>query len=249
MDDNTLTGYVINLDRRAERYSTFCKEFEGVDLKIQRVPATDGQQVDISEYYDHLNPWYKIFGSERVIKSTIGCKLSHEKLWARISNYPDGLYCIFEDDARILGSIKKINLNKILEMAPRDADLIWLNEFSVTQSLTLRSRVPNFLNRISGNSGLGSKALSLLEDNARKNERYKFSPWFPIGAKTTEAYAIRPSFARKLLDYTNQWTDSIDAQMRSAAEHIKCSIFCVAPPLFTQDVNLVSDIQAPREKI
>ncbi len=245
MSFSVLGAYVINLKRKPERYRLFEETFRNVGIRYERQPACDGREIDIGPFIENLNPWFKVFGSEAAIRGTIGCKRSHEILWRNISQLPDGWYAVFEDDARPIPRRGKVALADVMASAPLDADFVWLNEYDSVSSFHLRTRAQQILNRVFGPVKFGSRTIDLADRISYSLKAFKFRRWYPIGSKTTEAYAIRPRFAGKLADYTETWTDSIDAQIRSGAEHLDCKIYVVRPPLFRQDETLASDIQIP----
>ena len=86
--DNFKKRYVINLDRRPDRYQEFCERVP-FDYKIvERLSAVDGQNIKCEK--KHENPF------------VIGCHLSHKKIIECIINdeslNDNDLFIYFEDD-------------------------------------------------------------------------------------------------------------------------------------------------------
>ena len=95
--------YVINLDRRKDRYNEFLSR---TPFDCERFSAIDGK--NINNYKIDENPYI------------IGCHLSHKKILEMVSNNneieDDDLILIFEDDVFFNNSFKDeiIKLNKML---------------------------------------------------------------------------------------------------------------------------------------
>ena len=54
MIDNTVL-FVINLDKSKERLNSFRKAFDSLGLNIEKIPAVDGQDLDIETYANDLD--------------------------------------------------------------------------------------------------------------------------------------------------------------------------------------------------
>lgn len=127
--------YLINLDRRPDRLERFVNFFDNSDMKdmkLLRMNAVDGSEIDISRI--PLSETAK--GELKQIETTgfrskhyqltrgaIGCYLSHVKVWKDIveKNHKNAL--IFEDDAKI-----PVNMNerimKSMKGVPDDWDVL-----------------------------------------------------------------------------------------------------------------------------
>jgi GR25 family glycosyltransferase involved in LPS biosynthesis len=243
IDPQDLLGFVINLDRRPDRLALFRNRFATVNSVINRLPAIDGSTINVERYWDMLNPWLKIFGTEKLIRGIIGCKLSHEAAWSIISKLDDKLYFVFEDDAIFLSDVIVPKLLDFSNIAPPQADLVWLNRNDLTAPLLLPIRAKQFADRFAPKLSLGTKSSDLITKFLIQKGKPSFKRWPGISSKTTEAYAIRPRYAAKLLEYTKPWSDAIDAQMRSANEHLEGHVYTIFPPWFDQDGRHDSDIQ------
>lgn len=127
--------YLINLDRRPDRLERFMRTYDNSDMRdipIQRIQAVDGSDLDISKV-----PLSDIARGElkqiettgfrsrhyQITKGSIGCALSHIKIWKHIveNNYSHGL--IFEDDVNVPATLKA-NMIKSVKNIPKNWDVI-----------------------------------------------------------------------------------------------------------------------------
>jgi glycosyl transferase family 25 len=92
-------AYIINLDRSRERYEYIKPNITKLDLDAVRISAVDGNllsdaeikaNVDINSYKKYLGHLPK--------KGTIGCSLSHIKVWQTFLNSNLEYAVVFEDD-------------------------------------------------------------------------------------------------------------------------------------------------------
>ncbi len=82
--------YVINLDRRQDRFDTFCKTWAGVE----RFSATDGESLRLTPAQVRL--WG--MNDHNWSKGIMGCAYSHLRLWQQLLNSSSSAYFILEDD-------------------------------------------------------------------------------------------------------------------------------------------------------
>lgn len=238
-----LDGYVITLSRRPDRIQAFRENTKRTGLEIETFTAIDGRTLDTLPFLGRLNPWFHEFGNDGLIRGVIGCKLSHEAVWDRIAGHADGLYFVFEDDARLRHPRFPGRVRDAARSAPRDADLVWLNDFDPTDRIRLWPRFRNRLDQASLDVRLGSKVQWAFEASQLATGVSSFKRWPHVSYKTCEAYMIRPAYAAALLAYTRTWVDSIDAQVRSAVENLGSSSYTIHPTLFHQDADVRTDIQ------
>lgn len=239
-------GYVITLARRPDRLQAFQAAVSRTGLVIDPFCAVDGRELDIVPFTPRLGEWYREFSSDAAIRGMLGCKFSHEAVWEKIAGHPDGLYFVFEDDARLLHPGFAARVLDALRRTPVDADLVWLNDFDAAAPIRFWRRVATRLDRETGRLRAGSRV-------SRGSARVRvglgaigFRRWAPLAYTTAEAYLIRPAYATRLLAYTRRWLDAIDGQMKSAVENIGGTAYQVRPGLFTQDAALGTDIQLGR---
>lgn len=94
-------AYIINLDRSQERYDSVKPIVNDLGFPVERISAVDGSTLsekDLKKIVDFET--YKIFFKQPPKKGTIGCSLSHIKVWETFlkSNFEYAI--IFEDDVR-----------------------------------------------------------------------------------------------------------------------------------------------------
>jgi GR25 family glycosyltransferase involved in LPS biosynthesis len=117
--------YLINLNRREDRYENFLKNFE-YGKEVTRFSAVDAKQFNYGDplFFDNLKNGLK--NISKVIKPGIfACTLSHYKVWETIANNEnieeDDLCLIFEDDVMF-----HENFNDIFQEDFSGVDLIYL---------------------------------------------------------------------------------------------------------------------------
>ena len=115
-------AYIINLSRRADRYTKFQLANANIKDRVYRWNAIDGSTIQLTPDIVHL------FRNNDFSwkKSVMGCALSHYGLWQKLAN--DTLaksYLILEDDVQFEERwlIKWIQANASM---PSDADVIYL---------------------------------------------------------------------------------------------------------------------------
>lgn len=127
--------YLINLDRRPDRLERFMNSFDNSDMKdmkLLRMNAVDGSEIDISRI--PLSETAK--GELKQIETTgfrskhyqltrgaIGCYLSHVKVWKDIVEKGHKNALIFEDDVNIPVNIHE-RMVKSMKGVPDDWDVL-----------------------------------------------------------------------------------------------------------------------------
>ncbi len=120
--------YIINLDRKPERYIYVKKQLEKLGLtNYQKWPATDGFTISPDKMInDGVTHNLTVKG-----KGLAGCAVSHINIWKHIAenNYisednPDGWTLILEDDAHFHPQFISL-FHKYWEHIPKDAKIIF----------------------------------------------------------------------------------------------------------------------------
>jgi len=182
--------HLINLDRSTERLRHF-RERNGHLENIVRVPAVDGSAVDREAliragYITRDLP----YGSE-----TLGCAMSHLKLWEMAASQDQSI-TIFEDDIVIARQFEK-RAREVMSVLPDDWGIIqWgyiLNPTYVWVDLGI-SRVSL---RCYGRPGYQG------EEGLRKfqAEEYSAAPLRLLHSFGAQGYSISPKGARAALEY------------------------------------------------
>jgi GR25 family glycosyltransferase involved in LPS biosynthesis len=115
-------AFVINLDRRIDRYNSFKEHHSYMENRIVRFSACDGLKLDLTPEIKHLfrNNDFKWK------KAVVGCAVSHNNLWLQLSLKDDSYsYLILEDDVRFHPQWLQI-WEQASKMIPADADVIYL---------------------------------------------------------------------------------------------------------------------------
>lgn len=94
--------FVINLDRRKEKFNHLKKISNVIGLDIQRFSAVDGNELTTDQIYSHgirVIPSYENMFEKRPMRlGEIGCFLSHFKIWEHIIEEGLDEVLILEDD-------------------------------------------------------------------------------------------------------------------------------------------------------
>ena len=129
--------YYINLDRSKDRKEYMEKQFEMYDIKATRIPGVNGK--DLNNNTDYIN--LSIDDSKiRKIKFTnsyknntlgeLGCTLSHIKaIFTAYKNGDENALILEDDNSFALYPYWSISLEKVIENAPKDWNVITLFDF------------------------------------------------------------------------------------------------------------------------
>jgi len=114
-------AFVINLDRRPDRYELFKTNHPSFHHAVTRVSAVDGKQLKLTPEIVHLfrnndHNW---------MKAHIGCSSSHYNLWKRVAESEDGAYLLFEDDVKCVPEFVD-RVNECVRRMPADTDILYL---------------------------------------------------------------------------------------------------------------------------
>ncbi len=117
--------YIINLKQDTDKYNRIKQRLDNINIKFKRFDAIYGK--DIGNKYDQI-----IWNKEYIPKSVIGCGLSHYLVCkSHFDNDKNKIAMILEDDAVPLFDNKTV-INKIINDAPKDWDIILLYTQGVT---------------------------------------------------------------------------------------------------------------------
>lgn len=117
----TSKAFVINLDRRIDRYKLFQKNHPFLHAHVERISAVDGKKIELTSELVHLfrNNTFKW------MKGVMGCALSHYNLWKQLADSKDSEYLILEDDVKCTPDFLA-KFSDIFQHIPKDADLLYL---------------------------------------------------------------------------------------------------------------------------
>ncbi len=116
--------FVINLDRRLDRWDNWCKEISELKHVANRFSAIDGKNIKLTANI------YKLFKYNNSLwkKSVIGCALSHIILWLQLLSEDNNInsYLILEDDMRFSYDNWQLKWKEMSKSIPDDAELLYL---------------------------------------------------------------------------------------------------------------------------
>lgn len=103
--------YIINLDRAVDRYRTVHESLRGVSISVERIPGVDGKNLSDETFRDltKKNRFWR-----PLIKTEVGCYLSHLNCLKKIIEEKLDFGIVLEDDAVIPPHFENV-LKKILE--------------------------------------------------------------------------------------------------------------------------------------
>ena len=110
MNENNLCIYLINLDRAKERLNFVLPFIEGLGFPVERISAVDGRNISLEDVdYDpeeYLRR-FKMYPEP----GTIGCALSHMRVWELFMQSQYDYALIFEDDVQFDPEILKTHVD------------------------------------------------------------------------------------------------------------------------------------------
>jgi len=222
---NRYKGFVINLDRRPERYKQFKDQFKYVkSIDIERFSAVDGKTLTltpelsnrISKNSDSNSPRYK---------RIVSCCLPHINLYKKIvSEYSSEPFVfVFEDDCAFINKTSQQRFDSISHnlKLPEDFYIIYLNKMNEA-SPTDSTEVINY------------KLKPLWDD-------YTFNPTF-------ESYIINMRYLPELIHSleNNIWKidhSIVDVVKNKEKELNKILAYVFDPPITCQYDRSDTDIQ------
>lgn len=89
--------YLINMDRAVERLNLVRPGIEALGFPTERISAVDGRKLDQNLAIVDYDTYVQYFKMPPEL-GTIGCALSHEKVWRRFLKSDNEFAVVFEDD-------------------------------------------------------------------------------------------------------------------------------------------------------
>ena len=109
-------AYVINLDRSKERYESIKNYVAELELPTERIEAVDGAALLQQEVNEKLDlDTYRAFFLNNPKRGTIGCSLSHIKVWQTFLKSTFKFAVIFEDDVSFEPNKLKVVITDLLK--------------------------------------------------------------------------------------------------------------------------------------
>jgi len=114
-------AFVINLDRRLDRYTLFQTNHPHLHSYVIRTSAVDGKKIQLTPEIAHL--FRK--NDFKWMKGIMGCALSHYNLWKQLAESNDSAYLILEDDVKCAPDFLE-QFAPTIQQLPKDADVLYL---------------------------------------------------------------------------------------------------------------------------
>lgn len=215
-EEKRVEAYVINLDKRPDRYKRFIQQVAPlIPYQVERISACDGTKLVSSPRLRSLfekNDYH-------MRRGIVGCALSHLKLMVNLTQSTTAeYYLIFEDDV-MLNADFTTRVKRVLKTLPNDAAMVFLAH-------TPRRGVPP-----DNRSGLIKYT---------RDESFKYT----IGGAM--CYLVSARGAKTLLDYIDKhgMTNAIDTMMQlitneSATYYLLPTVLSEDP--VSEDTNIQND--------
>jgi GR25 family glycosyltransferase involved in LPS biosynthesis len=223
--DFKLKTYVVNLDRRPDRWETFQQKATPLltFLKYERFSAIDGSKLQTTHQIQ------RIFDNNdyNMRKGMVGCAMSHIKLYTDLVNSEYEAFLILEDDLEFVPEFDKKLLHSYKQLKLFSWDMMYLGHHLHTQYKS--------------------------DDVYDKEKLPRIEKWDVHTSLTrsmggTGGYLISKQGAKKLLEFINSngMTNGIDT-VQQKASNIMNTFYC-CPHLFYSkcfmgDNNLDTDVQ------
>jgi GR25 family glycosyltransferase involved in LPS biosynthesis len=227
--DIKIKTYILNLDRRPDRYEKFKENIkDGLDfLKYERFSAVDGSLLKSS------NQLQRIFNNNdyNMKVGMVGCLMSHVKMYIELIHCDYDAFCILEDDIEITPNFdrKFLHLYKELKHQDSEWDLIYLGH-----------HIRN----------INMKETEYNKENMPEIEKCDVFKSFKRSLGGTTGYIISKLGAQKLLDFISETgsTNCIDTLQQKAANRINlyyCTPHLIYSDCFRHDIDqkVDTDIQ------
>jgi GR25 family glycosyltransferase involved in LPS biosynthesis len=216
--------YIINLDRRTDRWEKIQKENSIKFLNYTRFSAIDGSQLVPTEQLQRI-----FDGNDyNMRQGIVGCALSHIKLYIELINSPYDAFCIFEDDIDFIPNFQNKFLHLYHYLLPSGQwDLCYLGHHMWKQY----------------------KTNDLFDVNRiQEVEKWDSATSFKYSMGGTGGYIISKKGAKALLEFINRvgMTNAIDTMQQKAADTLQiyyCKPHLIHSECLTNENKIDTDIQ------
>lgn len=121
ISDLNMKTYVLNLDRRPDRWTEFLKNQVAKCLNYERFSAVDGSKLVPTEQLQRI-----FDGNDyNMRQGMVGCAMSHIKMYIELLNSEYDFFCILEDDLDFVPDFERKFLHIFNEL-PSDWDMCYL---------------------------------------------------------------------------------------------------------------------------
>jgi GR25 family glycosyltransferase involved in LPS biosynthesis len=214
--------YILNLDRRNDRWEAFSKHEDPKCLAYQRFSAIDGSKLSPNKQLQRI-----FEGNDyNMREGMVGCALSHIKMWIELVNSQYDFFCILEDDLEFVPNFREKFLH-LYSNLPKDWHICFLGHHLWKKFKT----ADNF----------DKEALPTL---CKKSARDSLE--FSMGG--TGGYLISKQGARGMLEIINQigMTNGIDTMMQKSADILNvyyCTPHLIYSECWDPETDADTDIQ------
>jgi GR25 family glycosyltransferase involved in LPS biosynthesis len=216
--------YIVNLDKRVDRWEKIQKENSIKFLNYTRFSAIDGSQLVPTEQLQRI-----FDGNDyNMRQGIVGCALSHIKLYIELINSEYDAFCIFEDDIDFIPNFQDKFLHLYHHLLPIGQwDLCYLGHHVWKQYKTKDFFDGNRIQEI---------------------EKWDTATSFKYSMGGTGGYIISKKGAKALLEFINRvgMTNAIDTMQQKAADTLQiyyCKPHLIHSECVTNENKIDTDIQ------
>ena len=213
--------YIINMDKDTERLRKVKKQLDDYDISnYERIQGVNGKELTEVQLENATSKICK----EYCIKSSIGCAMSHIKVYKKIVDNNDSSALILEDDVVFEDDFKSRLLKKTSDV-PKDFDIVYIGCNQCNKKGDIKS--------IADLYSLTFKS---------KYENINESVFVPRMAFALHAYIVSNKGARKLLEMfeRDKIYGHIDLQIQNEREKYDLKVYAIRPLLAYQDINITN---------
>jgi GR25 family glycosyltransferase involved in LPS biosynthesis len=154
--------YCVNLDCDQERFKYVKTQFEKHNLEVTRFPGILGSEIKQEEYPEYIKKDSILLKNKC---GSVGCYLSHIKIWDQILKSDDINQALILEDDIDLDSDFNQKLEQYYQQVPKNWDLIYLGTgkmkgFNITNKI-MKPKVGNFVGHNNGTFGYIVKKSSI----------------------------------------------------------------------------------------
>lgn len=225
--------FVINLDRRRDRWASFCSRMPFGDRRlVTRFDAVDGRDLkpcrELAVLFKDNDFQYR--------RGVVGCALSHYRLWKRLARSRDVRSAlVLEDDALFVREFPRL-FEELLASLPEDYDLLYVGGFPLEAAGEEAFR--------RGDESVLPPPDAYIDD--------RLSPQLGIPRRTdigTFAYLISQDGAARLCDHVEAkgFQRAVDYFLMDCWPELR--VYAAVPFLCWSGWAEGSDVQLPQEKL
>jgi GR25 family glycosyltransferase involved in LPS biosynthesis len=111
-----ISAYVLNLEKASERLQQVLPQIEKLGIPYERISAVDGESIQKEKIIDIVDlDAYKSFFKMLPELGTIGCSLSHEKIWKLFLASDNEFALVFEDDVQFEPCVLAKSISSVID--------------------------------------------------------------------------------------------------------------------------------------